>query len=76
MGKIYCIRFKEPVNGEFNFHFGSLAAIYEVFTADQIGCSLQNLWNYKLSESKPYKSKKCTIFKGELIRKTTNRGKK
>jgi hypothetical protein len=76
MGKIYCVRFKEPVNGEYNYHFGSIAAIYEVFTPEQIGCRIQNLWNYKLSASKPYKSQKCVIFKGELIRKQTERGKR
>lgn len=76
MGKIYCVRFKEPVNGEYNYHFGSIAAIYEVFTPEQIGCGIQNLWNYKLSSSRPYKSPKCVIFSGEIIRKKTLRGKK
>ena len=41
MRTIYRVRFKEPpLSGDerTEFFFTSLAAIYEVFTAEQIGC--------------------------------------
>lgn len=48
-------------------YFGSLAAIYERFTKEQIGISYGSLRNYGLSADKPYKNKFCTIRKGILI---------
>ena len=74
MNKVYHVEFKEPINGQTHFFFGSQSAIYELLTAEQIGMSynsLQNNYNLKLA---PYENKKCTIRLGELIRKKTNRG--
>ena len=50
-------------------YFGSLAAIYEVFTPEQVGCTLENLWSYKIEVGKPKKTKKCVISKHYIYRK-------
>ncbi len=48
-------------------YFGSLAAIYEKFSKEEIGISYGSLRNYGLSSEKPYKNKLCIIRKGVLI---------
>ena len=48
-------------------YFGSIAAIYEKFTREQIGISYNSLRNYGLSADKPYHNKCCTVRKGYLI---------
>lgn len=53
-------------------YFGSVAAIYEKFTIDEIGISLAALWNYGLAEDYPYRNKFVTIRKGTIIRKKKN----
>lgn len=56
--------------GDFTEHyFGSLAAIYEVFTPEQIGCTLESLWSYKIEVGKPKKTRKCIISKHNIYRK-------
>lgn len=49
-----------------HFYFGSLAALYEVFSKDDIGISYGSLRNYGLCEDKPYHNDKVTIRKGTL----------
>ena len=48
-------------------YFGSLAAIYEKFTKEEIGIAYGSLRNYGLSAEKPYQNKLCIIRKGYLI---------
>lgn len=48
-------------------YFGSLAAIYEKFSKEEIGISYGSLRNYGLSPEKSYKNKLCVIRKGTLI---------
>ncbi len=50
-----------------HYYFGSLAAIYERLTKEQVGIGYASLRNYGLSEEKPYRNKYCTIRKGILI---------
>lgn len=74
MSKVYHVEMKEPVNGENHFYFGSQVAIYDVFSAEQVGISYKALKNtYNLSKQ-PYENKKCIIRLGKLRRKHTNRG--
>ncbi len=47
-------------------YFGSVAAIYEYFSKEQIGISYGSLRNYGLSEDKPYQNKFCIVRKGVL----------
>lgn len=48
-------------------YFGSLAAIYEKFSKEEIGITYGSLRNYGLSAEKPYQNKLCIIRKGVLI---------
>ena len=50
-------------------YFGSVSAIYDRFSREEIGISLAALWNYGLSEDHPYRNKLVTIRKGTIIRK-------
>ncbi|BAR48165.1 hypothetical protein TF3313_0586 [Tannerella forsythia 3313] len=68
---IYHVRFGD----ESNHYFGSISAIYDRFTSEQIGISKQSLWNYGIRRNKPYKGRKCEIYKGIIHRKKGNRGK-
>lgn len=65
----------ELTSGEHHY-FGSIANIYEYFSAEIIGISYGALRNYKLSSEKPYQNTKCIIRKGVLRSKEGNRGRK
>ena len=54
-------------------YFGSLTAIYDVFTPDEIGCKVQRLWDYGITQERPFRNSHCEIHKGELHRHTTKR---
>ena len=61
---IYRVQFKEPpLNDDerTEFFFTSLAAIYDVFTAEQIGCRVNRLYNIGLPDGTPYDGKRCLI---------------
>lgn len=56
--------------GENTHHyFGSIAAIFDEFSPEQIGVSKSRLWSYKITETHPYRNKKCTIRRGTILRK-------
>ena len=77
MSKIYKVQFVEPpLDNETDFYFGSIAAIYETFTPTEIGCGVRRLWAVKISPVTPYMNKKCTVSIHQLLRKSTNRGRK
>ena len=48
-------------------YFGSLAAIYEKFTREDIGITYGSLRGFGLTAERPYSNKLCTIRKGVLI---------
>ncbi len=68
---IYHVRFGENSD----YYFGSISAIYDRFTTAEVGISKESLWNYGIKRDKPYKGKKCVIYKGIIHRKRGNRGK-
>ena len=74
--KFYRVRFIDSPDssGELDFYFGSLAAIYDVFSEEQVGCKIENLWNKKLSISGAWSGSKCSISQCIMFRKITNRG--
>jgi hypothetical protein len=72
-GHIYRVSFKEPINDKTDYFFGSLAAIYDAFTAQQIGCGVSRLWNVKITPEKPYFGRRCTITKEPVSRKRQRR---
>ncbi len=63
------VNFPIPVNGRHEYYFGSLAAIYDMFTPEQIGCKLEALWSYGISFNKPKLTRTCLISKHPLHRK-------
>ena len=64
-------------DGEIEHHyFGSIANLYEHYTPKELGITYGSLRNFGLSNGKPYQNSKCTIRKGLLLSKNTNRGKK
>lgn len=67
--KIIKVQFFKPIDGESEYFFGSLSAIYERFTPDQIGCSKETLWSSKITPESPKATTKCVIYKHEVIRK-------
>lgn len=75
-GFIYRVAFKEhPIadDARLDFYFHSLAAIYETFTPEQIGCKVTRLWNIGVSNGNPYEGRRCTITKEPILRKTRNK---
>lgn len=72
----YRVEFKEPpIEGDdrTEFYFSSLAAIYEQFAPEQVGCKVSRLWNIGVSDGVPYKGRKCTITKERIRRKMQNK---
>lgn len=54
----YRVEFKEPpIEGDerTEFYFSSLAAIYEQFAPEQVGCKVARLWNIGVSDGVPYR---------------------
>ena len=70
---VYRVEFKVPpllgVDERTEFYFGSLAAIYEVFTAKQIGCKVTRLWNIGVSNGVPYIGRRCSITREQVLKK-------
>lgn len=66
------VQFLSPVaeyGGQTDFYFGSLAAIFELFTKEQIGCQLETLWSAKIDTLHPKTTPKCVVSKQVLYRK-------
>lgn len=58
-----------------NHYFGSIAAIYDIFTATDLGVSQSRLYDFDIEEDRPYTNKRCIIRKSKLHRKPGNRKK-
>lgn len=70
--KIYKVTFHtQPLSGQ-EFFFGSLTAIYDRFTPEQVGCQVRRLYNLKVPSGVPYLGKHCTITRIEFQRKSRN----
>lgn len=65
------------INGEHHY-YGSLARLYEDFSAEEIGITYGSLRNRGLSIAEPYTSNNCNciIRKGVLLTKKGNRGRR
>ncbi len=64
------VNFPIPVNGKNEHYFGSLAAIYDTFTPEQIGCRLEALWSFGITCDKPKLTRTCLISKHSIHRKS------
>lgn len=68
------VRFFEPVNGKYEYFFGSLKAIYAEFTDEEIGCSLETLYTAGIRNGNRKVTKTCTIEKHTLTRLSQTKG--
>lgn len=55
------------------FLFSSLAAIYDVFSVEQIGCGLGHLYNLKVPDGTAYAGKRCIIKRDNVLSKRQKR---
>lgn len=69
---VYKVQFPETVNGKEIHYFSSVAAIYGVFSSDDIGCGAGHLWNLGVTQGAVYEGKKCRISKEPVINKKQN----
>jgi hypothetical protein len=67
---LYHVHFKD--SGE-DHYFGSISAIYQDFSEDQIGISPESLYNFGITLKHPYSNRKVVIKRGEHKRKKGNR---
>ncbi len=69
---LYVVAMKEE-----RHYFTSLAAIYEVFTPEQVGCSLAHLWNIKVSDGRVYVSSsgQCRIWRDKVVSKAQTKSR-
>ena len=51
------------------FLFSSLAAIYDKFSAAQVGCSLVNLYNLRVPDGLPSCGRLCMVWREPLYSK-------
>lgn len=64
------VQFFHPKEGGCTeFYFGSLAAIYEMFDASEIGCRLEALWAAGIDDTHPKATRLCVISKHTMYRK-------
>lgn len=57
------------------FLFSSLAAIFEVFSVEQIGCGLGHLYNLQVPSGTAYAGKRCIIKREKVLSKRQKRHK-
>lgn len=69
--KILHVEFRNPIDGERHHYFGSKAAIFQRFTAEQVGITYYSLKNIRITKDEPYVNRQCTIRQGELIASET-----
>ncbi|MBE6337673.1 MAG: hypothetical protein E7068_02580 [Lentimicrobiaceae bacterium] len=65
--KVIHVEFRDPIDGKRHYYFGSKTAIFQRFTAQEIGITYSSLRNIGNIKEKPYINKLCTIREGELI---------
>ena len=70
--KIVHLQFKEPYNGETDFYFGSLKAIYDTVPIGAVGITYKSLTNATRGRNE-YENKKVLIRIGQIQRKTRGR---
>ena len=68
---VYHLHFFNETMQKQDYYFGSIKAIYEVFTIKQIGIQASSLYNFKLDEIKNpvYENSICRIRKDIVISK-------
>nr|DAX83471.1 MAG TPA: hypothetical protein [Caudoviricetes sp.] len=72
--KVVHLHLKEPRNGQSDFYFGSVLAMYSVLTREDVGAHYRTITQVLL-HSGVYENKKCIVRLGELIRKRQTKGR-
>ena len=70
--KIYRVHFNNPtlIEGQKNYFFGSLAAIFEVFTSEELeGITLRKLWKAKISKGNYLCAPNVSVWREDLYHK-------
>lgn len=68
--QIVKVKFHRPCpDGETEYYFGSVSAIFDVFTEKDIGCGLKSLWAANIDVNRPKISRYCTISRHFVYRK-------
>jgi hypothetical protein len=72
---VYHLHFFDEAMPKQDFYFGSISAIYEVFTIKQIGIQASSLYNFKLDEkdNPVYQNNKCSIRKDIVLSKSQSK---
>lgn len=65
----------EILSDEYHHYFGSLKAIFKVFTSADLGITYGSLKNFKVTKDNPYRNAKCIIRSGLLVTIESGRGK-
>ncbi|MDV3555226.1 hypothetical protein CMU75_08985 [Elizabethkingia anophelis] len=73
-GTIYHVRFFDEVNGKKDYYFGSLSAVFALFTPEVLGVKIATVYQQKLDFEDEYRTKFCVIRKDKLIRKPKGDG--
>jgi len=66
--KVVHLRLNEPFEGQNDFYFGSIKAIYDTIPKERIGIGYKSLTNHGL-KGNIYKNSLCTIDIGIMRRK-------
>ncbi len=70
VGNIISVSFYNAAPERDSFYFfGSLAAIFEAFTPEQVGCTLEHLWNKDRFRNGRVITPTCIIAKHKIFRK-------
>ena len=72
---VYHVHFFDTEMQKQDYYFGSITAIYEIFTIKQIGIQASSLYNFKLDENNNplYQNTRCSIRKDIVISKAQSK---
>lgn len=54
-------------------YFGSIAAIFTQFSAEEIGITAKSLYDFDIAPNRPYSNRNLIIRKGDIYRKKSSR---
>ena len=66
---LICVEFFKPMQGSRVWYFGSLAAVYSMFSEEEIGCKVETLYCAGLDHGERKITRHCVIYKEKMYRK-------
>lgn len=73
--KVVHLRLNEPFEGQTDFYFGSIKAIYDSIPQDRVGIAYKSLTNHGIRDGR-YTNNLCSIDIGVMRRKANSRTKR